>query len=198
MKPLTKFYRRLLGGGGIVGILFFFLIFSCSQKLPTSPIISQAPNPRAGMVSTGPAASVSVSGNLLGNTVGKLIGWLGGELIIPIENTKDTSLLVIPQGSLLNAVYITASARFGSYQKATFYNFGPDRLVFLKPVSLVHRAREPDGAVLILWYFNPDTRQWEKSGSATVIGGVATFPILHFSNYAVTGQRSALSSGGQQ
>jgi hypothetical protein len=130
--------------------------------------------------------------------VGKLIGWLGGQLLIPIENTSDTSLLVIPKGSLLGLINITASARFDQDSRATIYQFGPDGLKFLSPALLLHRAREPNGRVLTLWYFNPKTQQWEKTGTTRVIGGVATFPILHFSKWKVTSNADALSSGGQQ
>jgi len=194
MNSLRRFLGHLFGAVGVVGVALFFLSFSCSQKTPTAPVVSQAPNPAAGQVSTGPQASVSV----VGNTVGKLIGWLGGTLAIPVENTTKTSLLAIPVGSLLQSVYITASARFDSYENAVFYDFGPDGLQFLKPALLVHRALEPDGTVLNLWYFNPTTKQWEKAGSAKVIAGTAAFSILHFSNWAVAEEGDGLGSGGQQ
>ncbi|MCI0329486.1 MAG: hypothetical protein L0196_00825 [candidate division Zixibacteria bacterium] len=198
MRPVRKFFAHLAGGLGVIGIALFFLVFSCSQKLPTTPITSQAPNPTAGAVPAGTMASLSVGGNLLGNTVGKLIGWLGGVLAIPVENTTKTSLLTVQPGSLLQSVYVTASARFDSYKKATFYDFGPDGLQFLKPALLSHRAQEPNGTALYLWYFNPTSKQWEKAGSATVIAGTATFSILHFSKWAVSEDGDGLGSGGQQ
>ncbi|MCI0597399.1 MAG: hypothetical protein L0Z48_12815, partial [candidate division Zixibacteria bacterium] len=126
MNPLRKFFGHLLG------IALFFLVFSCSQKTPTAPVTSQAPNPSAGV----PQANLSLGGDLLGNTVGRLIGWLGGALFIPVQNTSRVSILSIPTGSLLQPVYITASARFDSFENATFYDFGPDGLNFLKPVLL--------------------------------------------------------------
>lgn len=198
MRSVRRFFAHLAGGLGVIGIALFFLVFSCSQKLPTAPITSQGPNPTAGAAPAGTMASLPVIGDLLGKTVGKLIGWLGGVLAIPIENTTKTSLLTVQPGSLLQSVYITASARFDSYKNATFYDFGPDGLNFLKPASLVHRAQEPNGTVLNLWYFNPNTRQWEKAGSATVIAGTATFSILHFSQWAVSEDGDGLGSGGSQ
>ncbi|MGH8004545.1 MAG: hypothetical protein ACRECJ_07465 [Limisphaerales bacterium] len=198
MRPLRKLLAHLAGGLGVIGIALFFLAFSCSQKTPTAPVISQAPNPAAGQVSTGPSANLPIVGDLLGNTVGKLIGWLGGVLAVPVQNTNRVSLLTIPTGSLLSPVYITASARFDSFENATFYDFGPDGLNFLKPALLVHRAREPDGKVLVLWYYNPNTKKWERSGSVTVIAGTATFSILHFSKWAVAEEGDGLGSGGQQ
>ena len=76
LKPhmLYRCFTRLVG---MAGILLFFLAFSCSQKLPTAPVTSQAPNPAAGKVSAGPQAGIPVIGNLLEKMVGKLIGWLG-------------------------------------------------------------------------------------------------------------------------
>ena len=198
MRPLRKLFGHLAGGVGVIGIALFFLFFSCSQKTPTAPVGSQAPNPQAGVVSTGPQNSLSLGGGFLGNTVGKLIGWLGGSLFIPIQNTNRVSILTIPAGSLLSPVYITASARFDSYENATFYDFGPDGLSFLKPALLTHRAREPDGTKLILWYYNPTTKKWESAGSATVIAGTATFSVLHFSKWAVCEEGDGLGSGGQQ
>ncbi len=198
MNPLRRFFGHLLGALGVVGVALFFLVFSCSQKTPTAPITSQAPNPAAGVASAGPQTSLTLDGDLLGNTVGKLIGWLGGVLAIPVQNTNKVSLLTISTGSLLQPVYVTASASFDSYENATFYDFGPDGLNFLKPVLLTHRAREPDGKILILWYLNPSTKQWEKAGSATVLAGTATFSILHFSKYGVAPEGDGLGSGGQQ
>lgn len=190
MNALRKLLAHIAGAVGVIGIALFFLVFSCSQKLPTA---GQASSPVAGSSPATPMASLSS----IGTTVGKLIGWLGGTLLIPIQNTSYTSLLTIPTGSLLQPVYITASAAFDSAENATFYNFGPDGLQFLKPVSLVHRAREPDGTTLILWYYNPATGQWEKTGSATVVAGTATFSILHFSKYAVAPEGDAIGGGGQ-
>ena len=37
MTPLSKFFRHLAGTAGLLGIALFFLVFSCSQKLPTAP-----------------------------------------------------------------------------------------------------------------------------------------------------------------
>ncbi|HEU4437506.1 MAG TPA: hypothetical protein VFR89_08575 [candidate division Zixibacteria bacterium] len=198
MRPLRKFIAHLAGGVGVIGIALFFLVFSCSQKTPTAPVISQAPNPTAGTVAPAPSANLPVVGDLLGKTVGKLIGWLGGVLAIPVQNTDRVSLLTIPLGSLLQPTYITASARFDSRLNATFYDFGPDGLAFLRPALLAHRAPGLNGKVLYLWYFNPATKQWEKAGSSTVILGTATFSILHFSKWAVTEDADGLGSGGQQ
>ncbi len=198
MQPLRKLIAHMAGGLGVIAIALFFLAFSCSQKTPTAPIVSQAPNPAAGATSAGPQASLTLGEGLLGNTVGKLIGWLGGALFIPVQNTSRVSILSIPTGSLLQPVYITASARFDSYENATFYDFGPDGLNFLKPALLTHRAREPDGKVLVLWYFNPTNKKWERAGSATVIAGTAAFSILHFSKWAVAEEGDGLGSGGQQ
>ena len=119
-------------------------------------------------------------------------------MAVPVQNSNRVSLLTVPIGSLLQPVYITASARFDSYENATFYDFGPDGQQFLKPVLLLHRAREPGGTVLDLWYFNPGTKQWEKAGSSPVIAGTAVFSILHFSKWAVTEEGDGLGSGGQQ
>ena len=199
MQPLRKLLAHLAGGIGVIGIALFFLAFSCSQKTPTAPVVSQAPNPAAGqVVPAGPMESVPIVGDLLEKTVGKLIGWLGGVLAIPVQNTNRISLLTFPVGSLLQPSYITASARFDSRANITFYDFGPDGLAFLKPVLLAHRAPGQNGKVLHLWYFNPGTKQWEKAGSSTVILGTATFSILHFSKWAVTEDGDGLGSGGQQ
>jgi hypothetical protein len=198
MQSLRKLIAHMAGGLGVIGIALFFLVFSCSQKTPTAPVVSQAPNPQAGAVSTGVTASLPVAGDLLGKTVGKLIGLVGGVLAIPVQNTNRISLLTFPLGSLLQPTYVTASARFDSRTNITFYDFGPDGLAFLKPVLLAHKAPGQNGKVLYLWYFNPSTKQWEKTGSSTVILGTATFSILHFSKWAVTEDGDGLGSGGQQ
>lgn len=198
MRPLRRFLAHMAGGLGVIGITLFFLAFSCSQKTPTAPVVSQAPNPAAGQVSTVPSVNLPIVSDLLGDTVGKLIGWLGGVLAIPVQNTNRVSLLTFPVGSLLQPTYITASARFDSRANITFYDFGPDGLAFLKPVLLAHRAPDQNGKVLYLWYYNPATMQWEKAGSTTVVLGTATFSILHFSKWAVTDNGDGLGSGGQQ
>lgn len=203
MQPLRKFVAHMAGGLGVIGIALFFLVFSCGQKLPTAPVApTQVSSPTVAPTSAGSTPSLNlIGGNLLGGllgVVGKLIGWLGGVLSIPIENTTYKSILSIPTGALLKPVYITAGGRFDRAENATFYDFGPDGQQFLKPVSLAHRAQEPNGKVLNLWYFNPNTRQWEKAGSATVVAGTATFSILHFSKWAVSPEWDGLGSGGQQ
>ncbi len=202
MPPLRKFLAHMAGGLGVIGIAFFFLVFSCSQKLPTAPVAPvQVSSPTDAPPPAGSTPGLNlIGGNLLGGLLGlvkKVIGVLGGILSIPVENTPYKSLLVIPKGALTQNVTISAGGRFDKMENATFYDFSPDGLNFLKPASLLHRAREANGSVLNLWYFNPQTKCWEKAGSATVISGTATFSVLHFSKWAVSPEWDGLGSGGQ-
>ena len=67
------------------------------------------------------------------------------------------------------------------------YDFGPDGLVFAEDCTLLLDTRLPEGTVLNLYWFNPDTGEWEveQRGEADQ-KGIVKFQIHHFSKYAIS------------
>ncbi len=111
----------------------------------------------------------------------------GGVLTIGVDG--ELSRLIISRGAVESEVTITAEVHNFTTARGTVrvYDFGPDGLVFLKPVMLVLKADVPRGTVLKLWWFNPATGAWEFQESvAPNRRGVTVFKIHHFSKYAIS------------
>ncbi len=187
MHPLRKFFAHLVGAVGVVGIALFFLVFSCSQKLPTSPV---APSP---------TSQLDFSWlERRGGGGGKAISRDGGTIEVLVINTSDTASLIIPSGALDGTVYIEGTSYYSDKKRVTYYSFRPDGLEFSKPIALVHKSRQSDGTTLYLWYHDSTANKWVLEASASVSGGKAQFPVAHFSNWGVSEEGDGFGSGGQQ
>ncbi len=211
MKPLQKLYTRLAGAMGIVGISLFFLVFSCTQKLPTAPqntvLVSplQAgpaapPNGNPVTVVTFNPGGVDTASTKAGTTVFRAVGYNGDTIAFPIGD-KDTAYLICPRGAVKSGTNVTLNLK-GNFvltndgaMSASMYNFLPHGFVFEKDCYLIQPARFPNGTQLELSWRNPSSGQWVLENVSTVSNGRVIFKIRHFSDYGAP--LEALSSGGQ-
>jgi hypothetical protein len=188
MKPLQKLYTRLAGAFGIVGISLFFLIFSCTQKLPTvPPDRALAFNPgHLNLVVVNPGTPVTVTIGPAGDTVAFPVG-------------SDSAYFIVPPGAVDSAVTFSFSAQLSKTPDGqitiSIYDFGPAGLVFTNDCYLVHPSRFKDGTQIPLYWFDLLSKQWVLEGSASVNQGKAFLVIKHFSDYSAP--IDALSSSGQ-
>lgn len=121
---------------------------------------------------------------------------LGGVITMELEG-EASFLTVLPNGldektEIRVAVYRDYSA---VDKRITEFHFEPDGLVFNYVALLSYRTSLKDGEKLELLYWEPEKGQWELSAEAVVVGGYATFPIQHFSDYRTT---ERVSLGGQR
>jgi|GEM_PF-2702120 len=229
MNPLRRFFCHLLGGAGVVGIALYLLVFSCSQKIPTAPSgqpvalqsatvenssggVTKKPyrkyyevfeefaeEPEADTVVFNPD-SLDYTAAEAGETVEKSVGSSGYTIKLPI-GTKDTALLVIPNGALDQNWNLSLRANLvptrDEKMSVAIYDFSPDGLVYMKDCYLVQPSRFPDGTVLTLSWYNPVSEKWEEECTARVQNGQAVFVIKHFSTYGAPYDGDGLGSGGQ-
>ncbi|MGH8004546.1 MAG: hypothetical protein ACRECJ_07470, partial [Limisphaerales bacterium] len=208
----------------------FFLVFSCSQKLPTAPqgqpVIlksvtvekssSGSTNKRSGkyleapdefgdepeveMVVAFEPDSLDYATAEAGETVARSVGPSGFTIKFPI-GTKDTALLIVPDGALDQNWNLTLRANLATTRdekmSVALYDFFPDGLVYLKDCYLVQPTRFPDGTLLALSWLNPLSGKWEEESVARVQNGKAVFVIRHFSTYGAPYDGDGLGSGGQ-
>lgn len=231
MNPVRKVFACLAGGLGVFGLVLCFLCFSCSQKLPTatqdqpsvlnSTAVEKGPSggytnnpktrkyleapdefaeePEADTVVFNPD-SLDYTAAEAGETVEKSVGSSGYTIKLPI-GTKDTALLVIPDGALAQNWNLSLRANLvptrDEKMSVAIYDFSPDGLVYLKDCYLVQPSRFPDGTVLTLSWYNPVSEKWEEECTARVQNGQAVFVIKHFSTYGAPYDGDGLGSGGQ-
>ena len=228
MNPVRRLFGHLLGGMGTVGLALFFLVFSCTQKLPTSPsgrpaapqTVSvnnssgepeektsrkylEAPDefvvePGAEVTATFNPDSLDYATIETGEAVEKSVGPSGYIVKFPI-GTKDTALLVVPDGALHQNWNLSLRANLvptrDEKMSVAMYDFFPEGLVYSKDCYLVQPCRYPDGTLVVLSWFNPDSGKWEEESVARVQNGQAVFVIKHFSKYGAP--YDGLGSGGQ-
>ncbi len=230
MNPLRKFFAHLGGAVGVVGLALFFLVFSCSQKLPTAPqgqpavlksVAVEKPSGGFTKKESGKylevpddflevpeaAAAVAFAPDSLdyttadaGETVERSVGPSGYTIKFPI-GTKDTALLIVPDGALAQNWNLSLRADLVSTRdekmSVALYEFFPEGLVYSKDCYLVQPTRFPDGTLLTLSWFNPLSGKWEEESVARVQNGKVVFTIRHFSTYGAPYDGDGLGSGGQ-
>jgi hypothetical protein len=228
MNPLRRLLNHLLGGAGVAGIALFFLVFSCSQKIPTAPegrpvVLKsvaaeespgefvkkpsgkylEAPDefvqePEAETVVAFEPDSLDYTATETGEAVERSVGSSGYTVKFPI-GTKDTALLVVPDGALDKSWNLSLRADLVSSRdekmSVAMYDFFPEGLVYLKDCYLIQPTRFPDGTLLALSWYNPLSNKWEEESVARVQNGQAVFVIKHFSKYGAP--YDGLGSGGQ-
>ncbi len=141
MRYLRRLYKHFLGGLGVFGISLCFLIFSCSQKLPTAPqgnstalnspgSVPFAPpgNPHGGLTDADvgdddgeiPADTVITfdPGKMdstemeVGAAVFRTVSYDGDTIAFPIGNgSKDTAYLILPRGALKKGTNVTLNLK---------------------------------------------------------------------------------------
>jgi hypothetical protein len=116
---------------------------------------------------------------------------------IPMDIDGEESYFVVPDNALAKSEHITVTVYrdlSAVDRRATEFHFGPKGLVFERPAQLSYHSLLKDGEHLTLLWWDPDKEGWVESASTIVVGGYATFPITHFSDFRVT---ERISLGGQ-
>ena len=135
-----------------------------------------------------------------GETVEKSVGPSGYTIKFPI-GTKDTALLICPEGALDQSRNLSLRADLLSTRdekmSVAVYKFFPEGLIYLKDCYLVQPTRFPDGTLLTLSWFNPLSGKWEEESVARVQNSRVVFVIKHFSTYGAPYDGDGLGSGGQ-
>jgi hypothetical protein len=191
-----KTYKALTGTA-LVLVLGIVLLFptGCSRLLPTEPDAlsklddSGVPPPFFKPGATDVACEVSAS---------KWFDAGGGEMAV--QNQCMAFEFKVPASALKSKVKVVANAGLydiadgGAGDNQLVVDFGPDGLVFLKPASLIldgDLLKAAEGEILTLYWYNPDTGQWEIEQQVTINSAHATFDINHFSRYAIKGGSKA-------
>lgn len=116
----------------------------------------------------------------------KLVGVLGSSLglWLPSGGTRFS----VPALALEEPTRIDMKVKQVKIDKhvCTLYDFGPDGLRFKRPSTLTLGLPYPDGTVVTLRWYNPETGNWEVQDSKPVRFGRVQFSINHFSKYGIS------------
>jgi hypothetical protein len=108
---------------------------------------------------------------------------------IEIERESYLHLFTVPEGALDSDTEITVESwqEKISGKEMIVFDFGPDGLVFKIPAKLDFDMAELNSKAKWgkLYYFDPVKSKWEFQGSSSVVDGIASFDIDHFSKYAI-------------
>lgn len=181
--------KQLISLLGLLLTLSLSLAFlaGCSSNA-TSPEEQIPADPKASWFEASAKADDAYSGPIidLGLDVDFLsVGVSGGLLAFTVDGLAVS--INVPTGAVSENVDITVDAKVVKTLLGPIYlfDFGPDGLVFNKPITL--RQPMPAGQrYAFLYYFNPDTKVWELQQAVKVINGYASFSIYHFSKYGIS------------
>lgn len=110
--------------------------------------------------------------------------------VIEIERESYLHLFTVPAGALDYDTEITVESSIERVlgKDMLVFEFGPDGLVFNESAKLDVDMAELSSKAKWgkLYYFNPSNSKWEHQGSVSVVDGIASFDIDHFSKYAIS------------
>ncbi len=173
-------------------VLFGLLGMTGCGHNPTAPDTSANVNLSPGTPDASPGAFYSNHRTAYGS------GWVtprrGGQIDLNWGSSKNQ--LIVPPGAVNKRLFIEVRTSFTRENLSTGQNFfefefSPDGTKFNTPATLVIQARAlnrllGDGGVIKLYWYNPDTSQWEVEQSAHVRNGRVEFQIAHFSKFGVS------------
>jgi hypothetical protein len=129
-------------------------------------------------------------------TWGDVIGATGGVIEMVVDG--EASFFTVPAADLMEKTEISVTIyRRGDAvdKRITEFHFEPEGLAFKDPAMLSYSTILKDGEKLQLYWWDPTAEKWMSAAEAVVVGGYATFPIEHFSDYRTT---ERISLGGQR
>lgn len=189
--------RKLMGvtTAFVVCLLAGVLLFAGCSDLPTNPAAPETGGPEPILSVLGSVVEDLQDVQLVESTLDAAGGVLqtGGDLL-------NTATFYVPPGALDSSVTITMRVEthlvravvnllnrlLSPSGQVTEFDFGPDGLVFKRACTLTKMTGQPDGRTMTLWYFNPRTNLWERVATAPSRNGQVSFPIWHFSKYAIS------------
>jgi len=199
--------KSLLKTGLAALVCAAFMVFAvgCSTNAPVAPSNGDPTNLKAlnavlDAFGTDPFASIATADDLAKQvwyiyTVEEYADVRQDGGTIYLELNGVSSQLEVPKNAVCEEadsncfvrIDVEAIYLWTFYGDIVFYDFGPDGLVFNEDCTLLLDSKLPEGTVLTLFWYNPDTRQWEvdQQGEADH-KGVVEFEINHFSKYAIS------------
>lgn len=120
----------------------------------------------------------------------------GGVIDMDVEGEK--SYFFVPTSGLeeKTEIRVTMFRRPTTVDKRiTEFHFEPGGLQFRAAAMLSYHTLLKDGEILQLSWWDATSGKWVLSAEAVVVGGYATFPVYHFSDYRTT---ERVSLGGQR
>jgi hypothetical protein len=182
--------KLLIGSASVLALAAILLLpTGCSRLLPTEPDALTKVD-EYGVLP--PFFKNSSTDLLCEASASRMIYPEGG--VVLVKNNCMNFEFIIPPDALENKVKIVISASYfecveaGAVVKGLVGDFGPDGLVFLKPASLILHGdvlEAAEGDMLTLYWYNPDSSQWQVEQEAKVSNSHAEFSINHFSRYAI-------------
>jgi len=193
----------MFGMTAVAALASVFLLAGCGENV-TSPVGSGGNGADSGALdyvlnNYGDPFALGDSANVESGSLGKLTGTIliDGDVVLAGPNGgtvglqlgSDGSSLAIPSAALTSSVLITALAVQVTTPlgDVTFYDFGPDGLVFKKSATLTLETNLPNGKVLSLYWYNPAADRWVLQQTAKVDKyGNVKFTVDHFSKYGIS------------
>lgn len=130
----------------------------------------------------------------------KLVGPQGDSLVICLDGRgrgRKTGF-VLPPAAVLHATAIQMRVTKCDFRVSGMiyeYDFGPDGLEFVIPCTLFLELAGRDGTLLTLWWYNPETLDWEAQRTEELSNGRVSFrAVNHFSKYGITCRGGGSSS----
>jgi len=112
----------------------------------------------------------------------------GGVIPINIDNYRHS--FVVEPGGLDSSKVISVMVQneIVNGRNAVSFEFGPDGLVFNEASKLEFQMAEINAKARYakLYYFDPLVQNWVLQAEGSVVRGIVTFEIYHFSKYAIS------------
>lgn len=122
--------------------------------------------------------------------VKKLIGPLGDTLAVCLNGRGRKTGLIVPPAAVLQFTQLemrVVACRFRVSGMIYEYDFGPDGQQFGVPCTLFLEHMGREGTLLTLWWFNPQSNEWEPQRTEALENGRVSFrAVNHFSKYGIT------------
>ena len=120
----------------------------------------------------------------------KLIGPVGDSLVVCLKGRARRTGIVFPPAAVLQETEIEMKVVecFNRVDGMIYeYDFGPDGQQFAKTCTLFLELSGRNGKLLTLWWYNPETLDWEAVRTEYLKNGRVSFKsINHFSKYGIT------------
>jgi hypothetical protein len=122
--------------------------------------------------------------------VKKLIGPLGDTLDVCLNGRGRKTGLIVPPSAVLQLTLLEMKVVECRYRVSGMiyeYDFGPDGQQFGVPCTLFLEHSGRAGTLFTLWWFNPQSGEWEPQRTEALEDGKVSFrAVNHFSKYGIT------------